>query len=113
LKRKITSLFFFMGAVLFGYVLAIGAPKAYFMLHRAEISRAVQQCAVFERLKTLESEKFSFDDRLALDRQSRVLLNYCHLIQDKTSSVSRYSRLSPDEIEVLFKRLSTSQGYVR
>ena len=113
MKKKIKSLFNLMGAVLFGYVLAIGAPKAYFMLYRAEISHAVQQCAVFERLKTLESENFSFDDRLALDRQSKVLLNYCHLIQDTTSTVSRYSRLSPDAIEALFKRLSTSQGYVR
>ena len=113
MKKKLKSLFFFMGAILFGYVLAIGAPKAYFMVYRAEISHAVQQCAVFERLKTLASENFSFDDRLALDRQSRVLLNYCHLIQDKTSSVSRYSRLSPDEIEALFKRLSNSQSNVR
>ena len=113
MKKKIKSLFNLMGAVLFGYVLAIGAPKAYFMLYRAQISHAVQQCAVFERLKTLESENFSFDDRLALDRQSKVLLNYCHLIQDTTSTVSRYSRLSPDAIEALFKRLSTSQGYVR
>ena len=113
MKKKIKSLFNLMGAVLFGYVLAIGAPKAYFMLYRAQISHAVQQCAVFERLKTLASENFSFDDRLALDRQSKVLLNYCHLIQDTTSTVSRYSRLSPDAIEALFKRLSTSQGYVR
>ena len=113
MKKKIKSLFFFIGALLLGYVLAIGVPKAYFMLYRAEISHAVKQCAVFERLKTLESENFSFDDRLALDRQSRVLLNYCHLIQDKTSSVSRYSRLSPDEIEALFKRLSNSQSNVR
>ena len=103
-----------VGLVFFsGYVLAIGVPKAYFMLYGAEISHAVQQCVVSERLKALDTEKFSIDDRLALDRQSRILLNYCHLIRSKTSSVSRYSTLSPNEIETLFNRLSNPRGSMR
>ena len=100
------TVFLIVVAFFVGFGSSVGAAKISYVIWSSEISHAVHQCDVSKLMRGLQESVVSRDDRIALDKQSRILGLYCKRIRDKAAAVSLLSFLGPTDIELLYANLA-------